>query len=332
MKPSKILTQFSKLSLSQKRDLFKHLKSLLYSENRYLSIRQDILDKSKHTCSHCNSTQVIKFGTFSGKKRFRCKSCKKTFNELTGTSISCVKKKHLWEKFIKLLLEGKSIRSISTELKLNTHTIFDWRHKVLSSLETIFTKKFKGIVETDDILFKLDQKGRRKNLIRFERNKRGVSNQKISVMVTSDRYKTIDMKVVKKGRISKKDLERVFSSGRLNKHNVICSDKHPSISFFVRSIGLDHKKIHTSRGIYVVGGKYHVQTVNNLTSRFREWLKHNYKSVSTKYLQNYLYLFEMSLILKNKEVVDEFLKYSLKDNKTIERYRSVEDRYLKMVA
>ncbi len=198
---------------------------------------------------------------------------------------------------------------MSTTLKLNTHTIFDWRHKVLSSLETIFTKKFKGIVETDDVLFKFNQKGRKRHFLMMNGTRRGVSNQKVSVMVTSDRYKTIDMKVVKMGRITKRDLEKVFKGKRLNKHNVIVSDRHPSISCFVRSIGLDHKKIHTSQHIYMVDGKYHVNNVNGLVSRFRDWLKHNFKSVSTKYLQNYLFLFEMSEILKNKENgMDEFFK------------------------
>ncbi len=42
-------------------------------------------------CPHCNSTSVVKNGKLNGKQRYICKSCKKSFNDLTKSVLSCTK-------------------------------------------------------------------------------------------------------------------------------------------------------------------------------------------------------------------------------------------------
>ena len=34
-------------------------------------------------CPHCQSTSIVKNGKLNGKQRYLCKSCKKSFNDLT---------------------------------------------------------------------------------------------------------------------------------------------------------------------------------------------------------------------------------------------------------
>ncbi len=324
-----ILNHFKKLSSTQKLELINQLKSSIGDQTKILSLKE-----TPENCPNCNSDSIVRFGSYSGKRRYKCKSCNKTFSDLTGTSISYIKKTDKWFPFIELMLENKSIRYISEELKLSTKTIFEWRHKVLSSLEETFTKEFKGIVETDDIYFNLNQKGRKKDKVDFGKKKRGISDQKVSVMVTMDRYKTMDMKIVKLGRISKDDLERVIPVERLNKDDIICSDKHRSISSFVKSLELEHKKIDSNKKQYVLEGLYHVQNVNNITSSFRKWISSNFNNVSTKYLQNYMYMFEIIQVMKGKgmgDKIDKLIQYSLEDNKTIKRKENIENSYQKML-
>jgi transposase-like protein len=334
MKDADIIKALLKLPLGKRRELVEKVKDTLYAEDRYLTVRQDVLG-GEIKCQHCDSEKVKKFGFFQGRHRYFCHACGRTFTELTGTSIAGIKKKDKWEKFIKLMMDGKSIRDIAGELKVSTKTVFDWRHKVLSSFQTVFTKRFKGIVELDDAHFTFDQKGRKSKRKRIGKKKRGDSDQKATVVITSDRYNTVDMKLTKMGRIAEKDLKRVLKMDRFNKENlVLCSDRHPSIAAYFKKLNLNHKKIYANGGQYVAGknGEYHVQTVNNLTGRFREFIKHNYKSVATKYLQNYLWLFQMNTILKkDKHALDSFLKFSLKDDRTIERYRHIEKEYQKFL-
>jgi len=155
MKTTNIIKQFNKLTYVQQTELLQKLKFTL-SESR------PILNhvKSIKECPYCNSGKVYKHGTYkNGGTRFRCQDCKKSYNELTGTSIHCIKKKELWDRFIELMLDSKSIRYISNELGLSTKTVFEWRHKVLSSFDNLYKKEFKGIVETDSVFFRFSQKG-----------------------------------------------------------------------------------------------------------------------------------------------------------------------------
>jgi len=321
------LKHFEKLTPSQKLELIEELKSSLTQSP--ISIRQSITTTTEITkCTNCESTNIVKFGSYNGKRRFKCKTCQKTFSELTGTSICYIKKTDKWVRFIELMLEGKTIREISKTLVLSTKTVFDWRHKVLSSFEETFTKKFKGIVEMDDVYLPLNQKGRKRNFVKLGKQKRGISNQQVSTMIICDRYKTLDMRVVKLGRISKKDLQRVIDVNRLNNDNIICSDKHRSISSFVKSLGLEHKKVKSSDKQYVTEGIYHVQKVNSLTSGFRRWVKGNFVSVSTKYLQNYLFWYQMNEVIKESEnKTEDFLKFSLVDSETFDRNKQIEEKY-----
>jgi transposase-like protein len=322
-----IIKQFKKLPSAEQLKLIKRLESQIGNETKLLSFRTGT---ERPQCLYCKSFHVIKFGTYSNKSkpRYRCKDCKKTFSNFTGTSVYNVKKKHLWMSFIKLMLENKSIREISKQLHLSTATVFNWRHRALCSFEKTFTREFKGIVETDDVFLKFNQKGRRKNFKGVESKKRGISDQQVAVMVLADRYRTLDMKTTKLGRIRRSDLDRVIDKSRLNKDNIICSDMHPTIEGFVKSLDLPHVQIKSSANQHVKDGLYHINKVNSLASELKRWLNRNFINVSTKYLQNYLYLFEMQQIMRNDEnKLEFFLGHSLRDDRTYDRKKRVEERY-----
>ena len=63
----------------------------------------------------------------------------------------------------------------------------------------------------------------------------------MAVTATSDRSGNKDFKVATRGRISKKDLDRVLK-GKLDKADVLCSDGHRSYGAFARANAIDHKK------------------------------------------------------------------------------------------
>ena len=302
------------------------MESQIGNEAKILSYRTPTENPN---CFYCKSENVIKFGKYSkeNKTRYRCKDCLKTFCDLTGTSVYNVKKKHLWVSFAKMTLENRTIRDTAKRLHLSTATVFSWRHRLLDSLDEIFTREFKGIVETDEVYLNFNQKGRRKQFVRKEKKKRGISRQKVAVMVTADRYKTLDMRNTKLGRINVADLERVIDKKRLNDDNIICSDMHPTIERFVKQLKLKHVQLKSSARHYSKEKIYHVNKVNSLASELKRWLHGNFKNVSTKYLQNYLSLFKVQQILSGDEKLEGLLKYSLKDDTTYSRRKRAEEKY-----
>ncbi len=324
MKKSSILNQFNKLSYSQQQELLEQLKQTL-SENRPI-LNHKKIEKS---CIHCGSNFVYKHGKYkNGGTRFHCQDCKKSYNELTGTSIHCIKKKELWDRFIGLMLDSKSIRHISKELGISTKTVFGWRHKVLCSFDELFTKEFKGFVETDSVLFRFDQKGIKKDKRKkVGRKMRGVSNQKVNVLFTMDRYKTYDFKLVKFGKLTIKSVRDVISKDRFNKGNVICSDQDNSLIRVFKEMGMEHHTFKSGLGDHG-SGLYHVNTLNNTVGSMKKWMSYNFHSVSTKYLGHYLNWFSVLQILKDKNKKEDlFWNYLLHDNNTFERNKGIDDRY-----
>lgn len=187
----------------------------------------------------------------------------------------------------------------------------------------------------DDIYLNFNQKGRKIGRIIFDYKQRGINKQKTNIMVMSDRYGTLDMKVTTLGRMSVEDLERVIDESRLNDDNIICSDSHRSITSYISELGLKHKTIDVNKGEHVVEGIYHVQKVNSLTREFKDWLKLNFNNVSTKYLHQLTHLIshqstiksfrEESVIQSNNQQGGYVIGYQINPlDKIVELYEKIE--------
>jgi transposase-like protein len=74
-------------------------------------------------CPFCGSENVIKFGFFNGKQRYKCKNTEcdhKTF--LIDYKYNAYKP-NIEQEVIKLTVEGMGIRSISRKLEISTDTV-----------------------------------------------------------------------------------------------------------------------------------------------------------------------------------------------------------------
>ncbi len=317
-----IIKQFASLTYEEQQILLNDLKNTLSESKPILNHR-----KINSQCIYCPSVKVYKHGkAVNGGQRYRCQDCKQSYNVLTGTSIHYIKKKELWDRFIGLMLDSKSIRHIAAELNLSTKTVFEWRHKVLSSFEEIFVKKFNGEVEIDPVYFRFNQKGRKKDLIETGRKFRGISNQQATVLLTMDRNKTYDFKLVKFGKLYLKDLEGVIDIKKFDMVNKIYSDSEASIIKYFAKQNISHEMFVASEGHGK--GKIHVNTLNNTKMRLSGWIDYNFNSVSTKYLKNYLNWFAVLEILKKKKnKTNKIWDYILMDGKTFKRQKGIEDNY-----
>ena len=230
----------------------------------------------------------------------------------------------MWDGFIRLMLQSKTIREISKELGIAKQTALDWRHKALSAFNDLYTKEFKGIVETDDTYFRFNEKGKR-GVVKYDRKLRGISNQQVSVMVTADRYKSIDLTVVKLGRITTAALDNKLNLDRFNKSNIIYSDNSRIIKNFFRDLEIQHETFIAKKKY---NGVVHVQNVNNLTRRLKDWIKFNFNNVSTKYLHNYLNWFMMLEVLKGqKNAEDKMWDYLMLNNDGLSNFQKIENDF-----
>lgn len=265
----------------------------------------DEIHEQKHKdgliCPHCDSHEVVRFGKYVIKmragevkrQRYRCKSCRQTFNDLTNTPLQRTRRPHLWTRFIEYMIEGFSLRKCA-ELLFDevTHvTLFYWRHKILAALKQIPTETFQGIVEIDETYFLYSEKGKRNIAERKSRKRggkakyRGISNHQVCVLVARDRQKMTYSGVLGRGRIRTGKLDEAIGL-HLSESNVLCTDSWRAFSSYANSKGLLHYRF-KSDGKQRVKGVYHIQNVNSYHSRLKRWID-RFNGVATKYLQHYL--------------------------------------------
>jgi transposase-like protein len=88
-------------------------------------------------CPHsdCQSIEVVKFGIRRGVQWYKCKSCGKTFSSVTNTLLSWTKKDFaVWKKYVKCMMDGRSVRKSAEICRVSVTTAFMWRHKILDAL------------------------------------------------------------------------------------------------------------------------------------------------------------------------------------------------------
>lgn len=278
------------------------------------SLLSSVKSKTCVSCPNCGSNDVRANGKYKEVQRYHCKTCKKYFRDTTGKLVYGLKKPELFPTYLYYMLMGLSIEKCAKQTGICVQTSFDWRHKVLSSFDQACPEGFQGIVESDDIFFLESGKGSR-DLERKARKrgskatKRGISNEQIAVVVTCDRADNKELRVITRGRISKKDLDKVFE-GKLDKMETLCTDTHRSYTAFAKSKEIDHQKFNASKGQRVKNKVYHVQNVNNTAARLRKWMS-PFNGVATKYLQNYMNWFMvLERIKHNNQRLKAFANYA----------------------
>jgi transposase-like protein len=99
-------------------------------------------------CPHCRCRDVQLWGRASGRQRYRCTGCGRTFNVLTGTPAAYIKKLELWPDFCRAMeAGGESLRAAARRLGIHASTAFRWRHRLLNELRARDAEELHGWIE-----------------------------------------------------------------------------------------------------------------------------------------------------------------------------------------
>jgi transposase-like protein len=112
-------------------------------------------------CPRCRDEHATRWGTFSGRQRYRCRACRRTFSDLTGTPVAYSKKLELWPSYCATLADGLSVRRTATLLGIHPATAFRWRHALLRGLVQQDDEVLEGLVELAFVRFVPSEKGSR---------------------------------------------------------------------------------------------------------------------------------------------------------------------------
>jgi len=291
-----IKSRFAKLSISQQSELLDELLQEHELKGKILlEAIEDVSDKrKKKICPHCSSINVYKRGKQKGVQMYRCNDCGKWYSETTGTPLYKLKLKPKMQSYLRCMEQGMPIKRIAKELGISIQTSFDWRHKILSSLEQFVPEELSSEVECDELELPLSNKGSRqlnrkprKRGNDFKRNKGKEDVTVVQVVTAVERKGNKYLKAVESKRLSKEEITKALD-GKLSDNVTLITDKHPSYKAFAKdNPGIKHKALLAKEHVDKSDKSVHLQKVNNVHSQLRSFLR-PFNGVSSKYLQNYL--------------------------------------------
>lgn len=278
---------FNRMSRGQRKTLREQLHEKEVNDEGVKLIEQSLT--CDPACPHCASTELYRWGMSCNLQRYRCRSCKRTFNALTNTPLARLRYKDKWLSYEQAMVQGLSLRQAATGCGIAKNTSFKWRHRFLRAPVTQQPVQMSGIVEADETFFLESFKGRR-HLPRIARQrggkavKRGTSAEQIPVLVVRDRHgETADFVLY---GVSAEQIEPVLKP-LLNRDVMLCTDGSVAYKVIAKHMGIVHRPVNVAAGQRVIGGIYHIQNVNAYDSRLKQWMV-RFHGVATRYLESYL--------------------------------------------
>lgn len=282
----KLTAMVEKLTFSQRQ----LLKEALAAEDAAAASVEVIEVQSKPICCpHCGNHRMVRNGSANGLQRYKCRSCRRTFNALTRTPLARLRQKAKWLAQAEVLRDGRTITQAAQHLRVARSTAFRWRHRFLELPKTVQAQALMGIAEADETFFLHSCKGQR-HLGRKPRRrggtaaKRGLSKEQVPVLVARDRSgATANIILAADGKANLVAALKPL----LPSDTILCTDGSSVLAAAVKEIGITHRPVNVSAGRRVIAGVYHIQNVNAYDSRLKNWIR-RFHGVATTYLDSYL--------------------------------------------
>jgi len=299
-----------RLSVGQIRELRRKLRAL--DARKEVLARIDARGQALERCVHCGGPALVRWGsTRTGLQRLRCKGCGRTFSAATGTVVARIR---LPEKLQQALADmlapvPSSCRGLAARLRVDKMTAWRWRMSILAALGGVGAEcealRLGGIVEADETYVRESRKGSRE-WVRHARDPwrspepprprwrdfrrlglllpAGLSRWQIPILTLTDRAGARHAE-----RLPDRRAESLVAvlEARIRRDAVICSDGDGAYGLFAQAHGLPHYKLDATHGPRVIQAAFHIQTVNNMHSRFKAFIR-PFSGPATKNLPAYI--------------------------------------------
>lgn len=247
----------------------------------------EALEPPEH-CPHCQATALRPWGSSHGLARYRCRTCRRTCNALTGTPLARLRHRECWGRYAEAMVKSLTVRKAAEHCEVHKNTAFRWRHRFLRLIAEHRAQHESGIVEADETFFLESFKGQRK-LSREARKRggrarrKGFTAEQIPVLVVRDRsgqHADFQLKQLNAAHVG--EVLRPL----LDPDAVLCTDSAAIYQSFAKAEGITHHRVNL-RQKRRTDGAFHIQNVNAYHGRLKLWMK-RFNGVATKYLENYL--------------------------------------------
>lgn len=260
----------------------------LYRITRYLRFpltddhRAPLQDGSR--CPHCLNRNIQKWGRFSGRQRYRCRGCGRTFSTFTGTALHYLKHPQLWQRFLWCADGRLTVRASAAVLGVNKDTALRWRHRLLGQWCREPRPRLKGRLVIGDFCIPRSDKGAR-TLSRPARRRgqpwtfRFLLTDPVTVLVAWESPTALALHKMGSGAVTAAEYEERLA-GRVHSVTGIVGSSGPASPLGRFAARLDVPYHRDRSGAWP-------REVFLVRRELRAWLR-PFRGVSSRWLQHYL--------------------------------------------
>lgn len=247
-------------------------------------------------CPECGRADCWRDGsTAAGHRRWLCPSCGSRFSALTGTVLEYGKKDlPTWERFVTCMCYNAPIDLIAEVCGIAHTTAFEWRHRVLATVDGYQDRLvLSGTVWIDELYLTDSDVVRSADFVQ----KRGLSKNKICIAVAIDAFENAVAVVCGHGKPSSKRIKDALLS-HIAPGSVIIHDKERSHAALVKAAKCaDASYKADAKDLAYLEA---MELVNNLCSWLRRYLC-RFPGMKKANLQSYLNWFVYLFRVKRDE-------------------------------
>lgn len=287
----------------------KELEKIINQAQKILNVKEQskgIIDLVIHNerenicCPKCGSTIIKKNGKYKNRQLYKCKICKKKFNELTNIPFHHTRLNYKQiETAYDCLVNKLPIRKVAKKIGVSTRTAFTLRFKLITCLKDTKDKdNLTGNIELDKYYLSVNLKGTKKeNMPRISKPRKkhgtgtsGISKHTICVTSGIDEEDHIILKVAGTGSVTSNMIKNTIVP-KIKNSTKVTTDCKSSYESVARENNWNLKQV-KSKG-YVDAEGNNLANINSLHSELTLFLS-QFHGVSIKHLQEYLDWFSFS--------------------------------------
>ena len=227
----------------------------------------------------------------NGLQRWRCRGCGRRYNSLTGTVLEHSKSDMpTWVRFVRLMRFNVPLDAMAEACGVTHQTAWEWRHRIFATVDGYQDRLVlrdrvwmdETYITDTDLTHGYGEAG-----------KRGLSKQKLCIVVAIDIHKNPVARVCGHGKPSSRRIKGGLE-GNIAEGSTIVGDKERAHNALVRAVKGTHEayKADVRDPVYLE----RVAMVNNLCSWIKRYLW-RFTGMDMKYVQSYLnwyvYLFRV---------------------------------------
>lgn len=244
---------------------------------------------SSVACPRCACDHVVRWGGFSGRQRYRCRGCGRTFSDLTSTLFAYSKRLSHWPHYLAQVRHATPLRQAAAETGVHLTTAFRWRHALLDAVRVREPIRMEGRIEYAELSFSYSEKGSRDVAEPRPRGMRGrgwewYQTPRADAALLYGRTGVVfGCALAASWRAT---IDSVFQSRLAPGCTILSPDlRLGRVATAARRGGHRHETVRRhARG---ADGLLHLDNVSAYAHRLRRWIN-RFRGVATRYLDNYL--------------------------------------------